>query len=203
MITACLITYNDMPLVKQCIGSIYGQVDNIIAIDGRYSDFPGSEWYSTDGTIEYLQGLDKVDLRFGANLYEANKRNLYLKGLAHDQTVLVIDTDEVVEGNICELNADVGLVKFYDGKHCQQLATRIFKYKDGMKYTGVHFILEVNGRLFNKRSIAEKGWTQELVDDFKMIHLRYDRPDQRQLDKKRYYKKLIQREAKYKKANFR
>ena len=107
-----MITYNDMPLIEKAIKSVYDKVDKIIAVDGRYKDFTDwtGQWYSTDGTIEFLAGLPKVELRFAANLYESDKRNEYLKGLEDGQTVMVLDADEIVEGDIPELKADIGLV---------------------------------------------------------------------------------------------
>ena len=133
-----MICYNDMPLIEKAIKSVYDKVDKIIAVDGRYKDFTDwtGQWYSTDGTIEFLANLPKVELRFAANLYESDKRNEYLKGLEDGQTVLVLDTDEIVEGDIPELKSDIGLVRFSElnDRREMRLATRLFKYRNGMKY---------------------------------------------------------------------
>ena len=204
MITVCIVTYNDMPLIRKCIQSIYKQVDRIIAIDGRYMDFPDIEWYSTDGTIEYLKSLNKIDLRFGAKLFEADKRNLYLDGLKNGQTVLMLDADEEIKGTLREPKADIGIVKFFEpyDRIGQKFATRLFRYRDGMKYSGVHFILTVDNKLFNKRNRAENGFTQENVDDFKIMHLARLRSTTRRYHKALYQRNLTKREAVYKRASF-
>ena len=74
MLVGVINCYNDMPLIKNCIESIYSQVDKIIAIDGSYADFPDGSGYSTDGTIEYLTSLDKVELITTFGLSEVAKR---------------------------------------------------------------------------------------------------------------------------------
>jgi len=206
MITALMVTFNDMPLLQRAIKSIYGKVDKIICVDGRYKDFPDftGHLYSTDGTIEYLRSLNKVELRFVANIYQSDKRNEYLRDLRRGQTVLMIDADEIVEGNIPELNSDIGLVKFSElnNRYEKWLATRLFKYHEGMKYGGVHFILEVNGKLFNKRRSAENGFTSEKVSGMKIIHLAILRDKSRKYYKSQFYKTSGPREAQYKKASY-
>ena len=200
-----MICYNDMPLIEKAIKSVYDKVDKIIAVDGRYKDFTDwtGQWYSTDGTIEFLAGLPKVELRFAANLYESDKRNEYLKGLEDGQTVMVLDTDEIVEGDIPELKSDIGLVRFSElnDRREMRLATRLFRYRNGMKYTGVHFIIEVDGKLFNKRTRAEDGFSSEKVDT-KIIHFASLRDEARKLYKSEYYKTLGVREAQYQRSRY-
>lgn len=205
MVTALMITFNDMPLIKNAIESIYNKVEKIIVVDGKYKDFPDftGQLYSTDGTIEYLAEIDKVELRFGANLYESEKRNLYFKGIEDGTKVLVLDADEIVENEIDDFKSDIALVRFSElnDKREQRLATRLFKYREGMRYGGVHFIIEYNGKLFNKRHKAEADFTQEKVNT-KIIHLSKLREETRKYYKTIYYKTLGVREAQYKKDNY-
>ena len=190
-----------MPILKKCVESIYGQADKIIAVDGKYKDFPGSSWYSTDGTIEYLSSLDKVELIFAADLYEANKRNVYMDMLKSGDTVLVLDGDEVVEGSIRKLDkrADIGLVLLGEpGSRYKRLATRFFRYRKGLRHNGIHFILELKGKWFNNRCNALNGFSQINVNTFKINHLHRKRNRERKELKEIYKQSARSREGQFK-----
>ena len=194
-----------MPILKQCIESVYNQVDRIIAVDGRYKDFPGRGWYSTDGTIEYLLSLDKVELIFAADMYEADKRNIYMELLKDGDTVLILDGDEYIKGKIKKLDRtiDIGLVKLGEpGTHYKRLATRFFKYKKGLAYNGIHFILEIGGRWFNNRVHAINGFRNRNINTFKIVHLHRKRNRNRKEQKEKYRKSCRARESKYKIAPY-
>ena len=70
MLTGCIISYNDYPLIKKCVESIIDQVDRLIIVDGRYRDFPGSSMTSTGDTKEYLNEINggKVQVIYAGNL---------------------------------------------------------------------------------------------------------------------------------------
>ena len=200
---ACIITYNDIEVIKKSIESIYHKVNEIIVVDGKYSEFIDDtiEWYSTDGTLEYLESLEKVKLLFGAGLLEHEKRNMYIDLLHDGDMVLVLDSDEVVEGNIEDLPSeiDIGLVPFIDRKNIKYLATRLFRYRAGLRYMGVHYILQSeDGQPFNTHTRAEPPYKDIKVNSFKIKHLWHLRDDRRQLYKSRYYKTLNVRETAYK-----
>lgn len=72
MLVATIVTYNDMPLIKDCIESVRNKVDRIVVVDGKYRDFPGEENFSTDGTLEYLSGLN-IEILFSYGLDEVEK----------------------------------------------------------------------------------------------------------------------------------
>lgn len=195
-----------MPTIKRCVQSVYNQVDRIIAVDGRYKDFPGNKqnWYSTDGTIEYLHSLGKVELLFGAGLFEADKRNIYMDALNEDDTTLVLDGDEFVEGRICKLdkNIDIGLVIFGAPSYRRRLATRFFRYRKGLRHEGIHFILTINGKWFNNRRYAVSGFKSKKIESFTIQHLRWKRDKIRRFKKKEYVKSARARELKYKIAPY-
>ena len=203
MITVCINCYNDIPTIKRCIQSVYNQVDRIIAVDGKYKDFPGGSWYSTDGTIEYLHSLDKVELLFAAGLFEADKRNIYMDALNEGDTVLVLDGDEFVVGTIGELgkNIDIGLIIFGSSGN-KRLATRFFKYREGLRHNGIHFILTINGKWFNNRRRAVNGFKSKKIESFKIKHLCWKRDKKRKLYKEQYIKSARARESQYKIAPY-
>jgi len=205
MLVACINCFNDMPVIKDCVASIYEQVARIIAVDGKYKDFPGDNQYSTDGTIEFLAGLGKVELIFAAGLFEADKRNIYMDRLNPGDTVLVIDGDEVVDGKIEELesHSDIGLVYLGEpGRKYKRLATRFFKYRKGLRHNGIHFVLECNGRWFNNRCHAVNGFKEIKINTFKINHLAGSRSRARKEKKVIYRQSARARESQFKIAPY-
>lgn len=98
-LVAGLIHYNDLQSMKRTIESIYDHVDYIIAVDGKFSLREGED-YSTDGSTEYLQSLEKVIIKKFTG-YEHDKRNIYMEEATKlkADAVLIIDTDEYLEGD--------------------------------------------------------------------------------------------------------
>jgi hypothetical protein len=185
-----------MPLVKDCVESLYGQVDKIIAVDGRYVDFPGDCDYSNDGTLEYLKSFGRLQVII-VSASEVEKRNAYLEPLEDGDIVLNLDSDEVLVGKIPKLISDFGIIELLDG-HCnrvQQRATRFFRYREGVRYQNVHYTLYHKGRQINSlKKIVNPGFSYEQVKDFKLLHNWHKRPQLRQHYKSLYYKKLLQNE---------
>jgi len=200
MLIGCIVTYNDMPLVKSCIESIYDKVDRIVAIDGRYKDYPGSKWDSTDGTLEYLCSLDKADVISTLGYSELDKRNRYLEELDDGDIVLNLDADEVLVGNISKLESDFGIIDLRDGhsKGKKNRATRYFKYREGMRYKFVHYTLYLqNKQINNLHRVINPDYTYENVKDFYIRHDWHLRDQLRKHHKGQYYKKLLKIESGY------
>jgi len=200
MLVGCVITYNDMPLIRDCIESLYGQVDRIIAVDGRYSDFPGDGWDSTDGTLEYLCSIDKADVISTMNFTELDKRNRYLEELEDGDIVLNLDSDEVLVGKIPKLGADFGIIELVDN-HCgkvQTRATRFFKYRKGLRYENVHFTLYYKGEQVNSlKKIVNPDFSFEIIKGCHIEHNWHKRSELRRHYKGIYYKKLVKAESGY------
>ena len=198
MLIGCINCYNDWPLIKNCIESIYDKVDKIICVDGRYLDYPGEEWYSTDGTIYYIDSIDKAELIQVKGATEVEKRNLYLTKCRDGDIVLNLDADEVLIGNISKLESDFGIIDLRDGhsKHIQRRATRFFKFREGMEYKNVHYTLYYNGKMINKlQKVINKNFNFEQIKNFYVLHNWHKRTDLRKHNKSIYYKKLIRNEA--------
>jgi hypothetical protein len=198
MIYGCVITYNDMPLIKDTVESITGKVDRIIVVDGRYRDFPEDSEYSTDGTLEYLSEVSNVRVIFKSGVDEVEKRNTYLEQVSDGDIILNLDADEVLVGEVKSLNADFGIIDLHDGhcRHIQKRATRFFKYYEGMEYRHVHYTLYYNDRQVNSlKKVIDDDFTFEDVKDFHLIHNWHLRSDVRKHNKSIYYKKLLKNEA--------
>jgi hypothetical protein len=188
-----------MPLIKDCIESLYDKVDRIVAVDGRYLDFPGTCDWSTDGTLEYLKSLDRVQVII-ATASEVDKRNRYLEELLDGDIVLNLDSDEILKGNIPELETDFGIIDLADGhsKHVQDRATRFFKYRTGMEYKNVHYTLYYNGRQINNlKKVISPDFSSQKIKEFYLLHNWHRRSVSRRQLKSTYYKKLVQNERGY------
>lgn len=199
MIIGCVITYNDYPLIVDCINSLIEKVDKIIVIDGKYVDFPiiNNDIYSTDGTYGYLDGINKVHLLSGGCATEVEKRNFYLDKCNDGDIVINLDADEILVGELPELKTDFGILELWDG-HCDKKkyrATRFFRYREGMRYQNVHYTLYYNGKqLNNLHEVIDKDTSFEYIKGCHLLHNWHMRDHLRQHYKSIYYKKLVQNE---------
>ena len=201
MIVACIITYNDIETIEDCINSVKNAVDRIVIVDGKYRDFPGEYECSTDGTAEYIGSIAgdcKLTFRFVARLDEVAKRNVYLTYLKDGDVCLNLDADEILTGNIPNLTADIGIVRVgeWGDRRRHRRTNRFFRYRTGLHYWGTHkLILDAEGRVF--ANLDHTGdYTHQLVTEFELLHRNDLRSDERKADKKEYYKILMAREAK-------
>jgi len=196
MLVATIITYNDWPLIKECVESVIGKVDKIICIDGRFADFPGDSNFSTDGTLKYLK--DKVSVTLIGGLDEVEKRNIYLDQLKDGDICLNLDTDEILVGEIPQLEADTGIIQIGEqgDRRRHRRTNRFFRYKDGLHYWGTHKMILDKGKLFANLDRVGEGYTSQKVTEFELLHRNDLRSADRKKDKKKYYKILMVREAK-------
>jgi len=198
MIIGVMITYNDMPHIIDTIESMYDKVDVIIAVDGKFRDFPelyGSD-YSVDGTIEHLQSVDKVQLVLQSNLTEVQKRNLYLVGSDGD-TYLHLDTDEVWQGSFrAPVDADMVIcpLKFNVSPHKKYRImnrVRVFKHVPGLHYHAKHYWLrDRTNKTFALVDRPGNAYKAEKFNDIKIMHNEEIRDGDRMSAKKKYYKIL-------------
>ena len=196
MLIATYITYNDIETIQKSIESILGKVDKIIVVDGRFKDFPGKSWLSTDGTLEYLK--DKVSVILIGGFDEVAKRNVYLNYLNDGDICLNLDTDEILVGDIPHLEADTGIIQIGEqgDRRRHRRTNRFFKYREGLHYWGTHkMILDKDNKVF--ANLDKVGnYTSQKVTEFELLHRNDLRSDKRKTDKKTYYNILMAREAK-------
>ena len=200
MLVATIITYNDYPLIRDCVESIYDKVDKIIAVDGSYIDFPGSG-SSTDGTLEYLDSLLKVEVITTIGLTEIEKRNAYLSKCNDGDVIINLDTDEVLIGEIPSLGSDFGIIDLHDGhsKHVQVRASRFFRFKGGIHYQNTHCTLyDKDNKIINKlHEVINPEFSFENIKNFYLVHNWHLRSHERQYQKSVYYKTLVRKESKF------
>ena len=199
MLVACIITYNDYPLIKQTVESLINRVDNIICVDGRYLDFPGDYDYSTDGTIQYLNNINKIELILSPITDEVSKRNIYLKELNIEDVCLNIDSDEVlIDSPPPNLKADIEIVRIGEegDRRRHRRTNRYFRYREGLHYWGKHtLLLDKDNKVFAHLDKVGKDYTVQ-DDRVEFLHNNHKRSFKRKQDKKAYYKILMKREAK-------
>jgi hypothetical protein len=195
MIHGVLVCYNDYPLIKKAVESILQFTGSIIAVDGRYSDFPGDTDYSTDGTTEYLESVDKVRVIYAAGLQEVEKRNQYLIGEVGDWYVH-LDADEEWVGPLEIPDTDMGIVKLRRSvpQHYMD-RVRLFRHVEGLRYEGKHYWLrDGEGRTFALLEKPGDNYLAAMLDNNLIIHHGEQRTPERMAAKRRYYKILTKRE---------
>lgn len=196
------MTYNDWPLIQHCVESAKW-VDEIVAVDGRYPDFPqlNESDYSTDGTLEYLESLSKAVIIRAAGLYEVEKRNQYLVGKEGDW-YLHLDADEVWVGGRPDIDnsVDAYVVKEWRKKVTPVMdRVRLFRHVDGLHYEKKHYWLQDgDGKTFAILARAGNGYRAGELKTCHIIHREEERPVERKSAKKRYYRELTRRESRIK-----
>ena len=204
MIVAAIITYNDIETIQECIESIENKVDKIIFVDGRFKDFPGKDLFSKDGTYEYLLSLLKKDhnkfmLIQSIEDDEVEKRNTFFDYVKDRDLCLIIDADEILKGEIPDLDTDIGLIDIfeYNDRRRHRRYNRFFRFRDGVHFYGKHYLmLDKDGDVFTTLENEPEKYTCKKIEGFHLIHKGKMRSPQRELEKRKYYKILQKREAK-------
>jgi hypothetical protein len=195
MLFLVMVTYNDMPFVQTAVESVYDRVDHIIAVDGRYKDFPGDEDFSTDGTVQYLRSLNKATVFFAPGMTEVEKRNEYLVGRKGDW-YLHLDTDEEWTGDIKIPDADMCICwmavdttpnrNFHNMKRI-----RLFRHVDGLHYEDKHYWLkDQHGQTFSRIEKPGHAYTAFDCGEVHLLHHEGYRSPERFSAKQKYYKTL-------------
>jgi len=196
MLRLVLVCYNDYPLIIRCIESV-PWVDEIIAVDGRYIDYPLGPMQSNDGTLEYLESIDKVNLIHAAGLQEIEKRNKYLVGEIGDW-YLHLDADEEWVGPppIIDPEVDAYIIDFHRSYPVHKMdRVRLFKHVDGLRYEGKHYWLrDKNGVTFALLQQVGSVYRGARLGGVHIEHHELERSPERQRDRKIYYNVLSRRE---------
>ena len=191
-----LVCYNDWPFIKVCIESIYPLVDEIVCVDGKYIDFPIGPEYSDDGTVEYLESIDKVRVIKAAGLQEVEKRNVYLEGLKEGDWFLHLDADEEWVGSLEIPDADMGIVRLRRSQPQHNMnRIRLMRYVEGLHYAKKHYwLFDSQDRTFCLLDKPGDNYQAWHMKENLIIHHGYERDQNRTWAKKNYYKVLSKRE---------
>lgn len=191
-----LICYNDIETIERCITSIYDLVDEIVAVDGKYIDFPIGPDYSDDGTLEYLESLDKVKVIRASGLQEVEKRNVYLEGLKEGDWFLHLDADEEWVGSLEVPDADMGIIRLRRSQPQHVMnRVRFFRFIEGLHYAKKHYwLFDSEDKTFSLLEKPGDNYTAWHMRDNTILHHGYERSIERIWAKKNYYKVLSKRE---------
>jgi hypothetical protein len=202
MIYVVYSVFNDMPVIRDSIASIEQLADRIIAIDGRYKDFPGEQTFSDDGTEEYLMSHKKTLYVPCGGADEITKRNLYLRFVDSmakpGDFIFHLDGDEVLEGwiDLREMDdADVGIIfnKRTDGGEYHR--ARLFRWQPGLYYADKHYwIHDAQGDTFCILRKAGAKYREVNLTNCMIDHRNNARNAEREQAKEKYYSKVRARE---------
>ncbi len=195
---AFIITYNDYPLIKKAVESLEDQVEKIIAVDGKYNEFPSDHLYSNDGTQEYLSGHPKVELHYLADVSEVEKRTYALKLCKEAKWFMFIDADEELVGQIKEPEADTVQIPHCPANRPGSIVhrNRIFRNIEGLYFEHIHYWLkDKDGDTFSLLVKTGHKYTQERQEQLLIKHYDEERPKERKAMKNRYYRVLRPREV--------
>lgn len=144
MIIACLNFFNEIKALKATVASYYPHVDKIVAVDGAYKGYQTEFPYSTDGSLEYLRSMPRVELVETKKFWrdQCVKRTEYFKPGKPGDVFFIVDADEVVIGaqNLKLLpERDVGWVTIQSPLYSRPYKQpRLFSFSPGLRYEGRH-----------------------------------------------------------------
>ena len=206
-VVGCVNVYQDAAFLEACLAALRPQVDRLICVDGAYLDFPayGPDAGSTDGTQGIARACGELIEAPGGAAWpdEIAKRNAYMAACGPGDYLLVVDADEVLEGELdrTALKArDDWLVELYlvrpsadaglgdppprDGNPCG--IHRAFRWREGIRYAGTHHAVHVGDRLIHPQHDLPQDW----LPGVRLRHLSARRDPGRRARKERYYDRL-------------
>jgi hypothetical protein len=196
MIYGVMVTYNDWPTIQRAVESIVDKVDSIVAVDGKYIDFPGDTPHSTDGTLEYLHSIEKVTVIMASDLMEVDKRNRYLVGSDGDW-YLHLDADEEWVGDVrWGAGTDMMITPLRRKQPRQWMnRVRLFRHTEALHYAKKHYwLFDRYGKTFALLERPGEGYRAG-VSQSHIVHYEEERSAERKQAKRRYYKILYKRES--------
>ena len=172
-IVACLNIWNDTKALKDTLPSWIGQMDALVVMDGPYA-LTGKTGPSDDGLEEFLDTLPVPVYRNTLEpdqcwIDQAKKRTQLLQEAAKrfpDATLVVIDADEFVEGDLRSLPVlDVGWVtmrnaSLYERRYGQP---RLIKARPDLHYDQRHHWLYAGDHLLATHQYGGAGFLHRAV----------------------------------------
>jgi len=107
-IVAGLCVYREADGIKYTLDSIHPFVDQIIVLDGPFTNFPDMP---DDGTRQISERYDNVRYITTARMSETKKRSMFFDLIDHGDFLLIIDGDEVLQGAPEDIVGSFGRVR--------------------------------------------------------------------------------------------
>lgn len=166
-VVACLNIWDDCVDLQATYETWYPHVDHVIAVDGAYHGTPVSAPQSTDGTLEFLRSLSKVEVIEAGFMDQPEKRSLYFAAAEEGDLLFIVDADEVIHHGerlrqIPEL--DVGWVRYLNPiyKRAQDFP-RLFRWRPGLHYRDRHHYIFEGNQLVTTCQEGGAGYHHEPV----------------------------------------
>lgn len=149
---AVLIFYQDgTGLLYKCLNSLYKNgIQDIIAVDGRYKEFPEKEDASSfeeQGSVRAWMGSRYIEARPGGWDSQIEKRNASIEPVPSGDYFLIIDADEELTTPIdkSKLTLDAYSVQMYEPQgtkiNKEYPSNRIFKKHADLEFRNRHCAL--------------------------------------------------------------
>lgn len=206
MLTALLAWYDEPPsLLRQCVESLNGTVDLLVAVDGAYRRFPEGRPRSPSEQVDAIHQAARMPVRphFPDSLWEGQlaKRDFMFRFGERFTTggdwFLIIDADETLDPGFPKhlldgTEEDVGLLAFKDSETLDGLTRyrsgvrRLMRAQRGITLGPTHGDYQVGGRWLQRRDRTQ----QVPARDFRphgLTHHRDQRPFMRAHRQSNYY----------------
>lgn len=149
MIIGAIIFWRDRPeLLKKALVSLRKHTDYIIAVDGKFRDYPSDLPDLSDKDLRDLALHYANELIDAPGLSQEEKRNKYLRGKPGDYYIVLDADEELMFGLSPEsLKEDDYLlpIVYDDTVKTRWLVYRIFKQRPTLRYYHWHTLLWVDG----------------------------------------------------------
>src|SRR5512133_818427 len=140
MILGVTIFYDETPeMLSRALRSLKNVSDKVLAIDGAYKEFPHEDFRSKKETIDAAKSIaDEVIEVTEPWADEPAKRNAYLKLKSEKDYYIMLDADEVIEGEkpkgLVHPTYRISLSTLRDGIWYPCFYNRLFRHHRGMHY---------------------------------------------------------------------
>ncbi len=182
MILGCMIFYNDgAEMIARALKSLKAVTDRVIAIDGAYVEFPHKDFRSDKDTLDAAKAIadDVIEAREPWK-DETAKRNAYLRLKNERDYYLMLDADEVIEGEkprpLVHPVYRILLSTQKDTMWLPAYYNRLFRHHRGMRYHLKHNNLITRDGL----SLSIPADNIPIFDGLKIKHYPDERPRVRQ-----------------------
>lgn len=198
----CVNAYQDADFLAVSLPPLIERCDRVVVVDGCYRDFAqyGCAAASDDGTEQVCAAYGADLLRAVDGLDEIGKRNRYLDVGGIGDWLLVVDADEIVDGEhdrgalrlgLANARQDDYWVRFHEARSGPDEARgrgvfRLHRWRPELRYVGTHHALHCGGRLLLTGTFHD-GPTFEPIQ---LRHVKHMRTVERNERKAHYYQKL-------------
>lgn len=176
---ACYICYNNERTIGRSLESILPHVEKVVIVDGAFKNYPHKVPWSTDRTKEVAEEIcgDKL-IWVGCDKpwSQIMKRNQYLEYVPNDELFIIMDSDDVLDGDPTAFNqinesylcVGVKCIKFYpkwkgsffhipeeawlnlEWEKAGGVTCRIYRKQEDMEYRNHHSTVFVGRRTVSR-----------------------------------------------------